>query len=75
MASRQSRGQRQCCGGRASVPQRMNGTVVHAGGDIETIVAAYWIPSDRISILCSSNSREKTMAAYKESAPSRPLAA
>jgi peptide-methionine (R)-S-oxide reductase len=37
-----------------------------AGGNIETIVAAYWTPSDRVSIFHGRNSKEKTMAAYKK---------
>src|SRR5262249_13815132 len=33
---------------------------------IETIVAAYWTPSDRVSIFKGRNSKEKSMAAYKK---------
>src|SRR3546814_4277734 len=44
----------------------MGSTIAHAGGNIETIVAAYWTPSGRVSIFCGRNSKEKTMAAYKK---------
>jgi peptide-methionine (R)-S-oxide reductase len=44
----------------------MGGAIAHVGGNIETIVAAHWTPSDRASIFFSRNSKEKTMAAYKK---------
>jgi hypothetical protein len=37
-----------------------------AGGNIETIVAAYGTPSDRVSIFNGRNSKEESMAAYKK---------
>jgi peptide-methionine (R)-S-oxide reductase len=43
----------------------MSGTI-SAGGNIETIVAAHWTPSDRVSIFYGRNSKEETMAAYKK---------
>jgi peptide-methionine (R)-S-oxide reductase len=39
---------------------------LHAGGNIETIVAAYWTPPDRVSIFWDRNSKEESMAAYKK---------
>jgi len=39
---------------------------VHAGDNIKTIVAAYWTPSDRISIFSGMSSKEESMTAYKK---------
>jgi peptide-methionine (R)-S-oxide reductase len=39
---------------------------LHAGGNIETIVAAYWTPPDRVSIFWDRNLKEESMAAYKK---------
>jgi peptide-methionine (R)-S-oxide reductase len=39
---------------------------LHAGGNIKTIVAAYWTPPDRVSIFLGMSSTEESMAAYKK---------
>src|SRR5215813_7920373 len=51
----------------------MGGTIVHTGGNIKTIVAAYWTPWGRLSIFDGRDSkkefdrrRSSTMAAYKK---------
>jgi peptide-methionine (R)-S-oxide reductase len=48
------------CSDRASDP------IAHADGNIETMIATYWTPSDRVSISYGRNSQEESMAAYRK---------